>query len=99
RRTAGIVSLICTVFGGLLVVSLTDAAQGLLMLAALLVVPILATIQLGGPGEVVSLISASELRDGLQHLSFPGGGMSVASALVIIRGLAWGLGHFGRPHT
>src|SRR5699024_3295515 len=89
--TVGIVTLIYTVFGGFLGVSLTDVAQGLLMLAALLVVPILATIQLGGPGEVVSLFSASELQDGLEHLSVTGGGMSVASALVIISGLAWGL--------
>src|SRR5699024_8639467 len=96
--TVGTVTLLYTVFGGFLGVSLTDVAQGLLMLAALLVVPVMATIQLGGPGEVVSLISESELQQGLQHLSFTGGGMTVASALVIISGLAWGLGYFGQPH-
>lgn len=96
--TVAVATLLYTVFGGFLGVSLTDVAQGLLMLAALLIVPILATIRLGGPGEVVSLISASELQEGLQHLSFTGGGFTVASALVIISGLAWGLGYFGQPH-
>src|SRR5699024_2740148 len=46
-------TLLYTVFGGFLGVSLTDVAQGLLMLAALLVVPVMATIELGGPGEVI----------------------------------------------
>lgn len=93
-----IFTLAYTVFGGFLGVSLTDVVQGLLMMVALLVVPIMATIQLGGPGEVVSLISESQIQEGLQHLSFTGGEMSVASALVIISGLAWGLGYFGQPH-
>lgn len=91
-------TLLYTVFGGFLGVSLTDVAQGLLMLVALVAVPVIATIQLGGPGEVVSLISESDLQAGLDHLSFTGGGMTTASALIIISGLAWGLGYFGQPH-
>ncbi len=91
-------TLLYTVFGGFLGVSLTDVAQGLLMLAALLVVPVMATIKLGGPGEVISLISQSEIQEGLRHLSFTGGGMTMSSALIIISGLAWGLGYFGQPH-
>ncbi|HIY85761.1 MAG TPA: sodium/proline symporter PutP [Candidatus Yaniella excrementavium] len=91
-------TLLYTVFGGFLGVSLTDVAQGLLMMAALIAVPVMATIQLGGPGEVVSLISESDLQAGLEHLSFTGGGMTTASALIIISGLAWGLGYFGQPH-
>ncbi|WP_343959127.1 sodium/proline symporter PutP [Yaniella flava] len=92
------VTLLYTAFGGFLGVSLTDVAQGLLMLAALVAVPIIATVQLGGPGEVVSLISESDLQEGLSHLSFTGGEFSMTSALVIISGLAWGLGYFGQPH-
>lgn len=91
-------TLLYTVFGGFLGVSLTDVAQGLLMLVALVAVPVIATIQLGGPGEVVSLISESDLQAELDHLSFTGGGMTTASALIIISGLAWGLGYFGQPH-
>lgn len=94
----GGVTLAYTVFGGFLGISLTDVAQGLLMLAALVAVPVIATIQLGGPGEVVSLINAADATDGLTHLSFTGGELTTTSMLVIISGLAWGLGYFGQPH-
>ncbi|OAV59875.1 sodium/proline symporter PutP [Enteractinococcus helveticum] len=94
----GGVTLTYTAFGGFLGASLTDVAQGLLMMAALVSVPIIATIQLGGPGRVVSLIDEADIQVGLDHLSFTGGGLSWASMLVIISGLAWGLGYFGQPH-
>lgn len=94
----GGVTLAYTVFGGFLGISLTDVAQGLLMLAALVAVPVIATIQLGGPGQVVSLINAADAADGLTHLSFTGGELTTTSMLVIISGLAWGLGYFGQPH-
>lgn len=92
------VTLTYTAFGGFLGASLTDVAQGLLMVTALIAVPIIATVQLGGPGQVVSLINEADLQAGLNHLSFTGGGFSGASMLVIISGLAWGLGYFGQPH-
>jgi sodium/proline symporter len=95
----GGVTLAYTAFGGFLGVSLTDVAQGLLIVVALVVVPIIATVQLGGPGQVVSLINEADVQAGLDHLSFTGGeGLSGASMLVIISGLAWGLGYFGQPH-
>lgn len=94
----GGVTLAYTAFGGFLGASLTDVAQGLLMLAALVSVPIIATVQLGGPGRVLSLIDEADIQEGLDHLSFTGGGLSGASMLVIISGLAWGLGYFGQPH-
>lgn len=94
----GGVTLTYTAFGGFLGASLTDVAQGLLMMAALVSAPIIATIQLGGPGRVVSLIDEADIQVGLDHLSFTGGGLSWASMLVIISGLAWGLGYFGQPH-
>lgn len=94
----GGVTLAYTAFGGFLGASLTDVAQGLLMMAALVSVPIIATVQMGGPGEVVSIINEVDLQEGLNHLSFTGGGLSGATMLVIISGLAWGLGYFGQPH-
>lgn len=94
----GGVTMAYTAFGGFLGVSLTDVAQGLLIVVALVVVPIIATIQLGGPGEVVSLINEADVQAGMDHLSFTGGDLSGASMLVIISGLAWGLGYFGQPH-
>ncbi|MBL3699976.1 sodium/proline symporter PutP [Leucobacter luti] len=90
------VTLAYTVFGGFLGASLTDVVQGLMMVVALIVVPVVAIITIGGWGETTSIIDAV----GAGNLSLTGGGALTggAVALVIISGLAWGLGYFGQPH-
>lgn len=55
--TAGFV-LAYTTLGGFLAVSLTDALQGVLMLAALLGLPLVATMSMGGPGHVLAELRA-----------------------------------------
>lgn len=93
----GVITVGYSLFGGFLGVSLTDVAQGLLMFAALIAVPIIATAQLGGPGEVIRLIQEADLGGG-HHLSWTGGGLTSATLVAIVSGLAWGLGYFGQPH-
>ncbi|MEV8337195.1 sodium/proline symporter PutP [Leucobacter sp. NPDC077196] len=90
------VTLGYTLFGGFLGASLTDVVQGLMMVVALIVVPIVAIITIGGWGEL-SRLDASVPAG---HLSLFGGGTLTtgAVALVIASGLAWGLGYFGQPH-
>ncbi len=87
--TAGVV-LVYTLIGGFLAVSLTDVAQGILMFAALLLVPIVATMAVGGPGEVIQSVRAvdPELLNMFRDFSLVG----------VISALAWGLGYFGQPH-
>src|SRR5699024_9445932 len=51
-----IVVLAYTLFGGFLGVSWTDTVQGLIMLVALLLVPILAFGEIGGPGKAFDTI-------------------------------------------
>lgn len=89
------VTLVYTLMGGFLGASLTDVVQGTLMMLALLVVPILALASVGGFGDV-----SAAIRDvDASHLSFFGeGGFSAATVILIISGLAWGLGYFGQPH-
>jgi len=84
------VILAYTVAGGFLAVSWTDAIQGTLMFAALLVVPVLAVAGIGGPGAAVGKLAgeAGALLD-------IGHGMSFLAVLSL---LAWGLGYFGQPH-
>ena len=74
----------------------TDVVQGLMMVVALVVVPVIAIITIGGWGETVSLVETV----GAANLSLFGGAELTAGAvaLVIISGLAWGLGYFGQPH-
>lgn len=90
------VTLGYTLFGGFLGASLTDVVQGLMMVVALVVVPVIAIITIGGWGETVSLVETV----GAANLSLFGGAELTAGAvaLVIISGLAWGLGYFGQPH-
>jgi len=84
-----------TVFGGFLAVSWTDLVQGLLMLAALVIVPIMAVQQNGGiSGIITGLNNKNPELLTLWHdvngepLTYVG----------IISLLAWGLGYFGQPH-
>ncbi|MCZ2264670.1 sodium/proline symporter PutP [Isoptericola sp. QY 916] len=90
----GGVTLAYTLFGGFLGATWTDVAQGCLMLAALVAVPVIAIVELGGWGEVLEGIRAVDAASGTDHLSFLVG----ASVTGVISALAWGLGYFGQPH-
>lgn len=87
--TAGVV-LAYTLFGGFLAVSLTDFVQGCIMFLALILVPVVAMINVGGPGETAALIrSVDPARFDL---------LAGTTAIGIVSALAWGLGYFGQPH-
>ncbi|PRZ08463.1 sodium/proline symporter [Isoptericola sp. CG 20/1183] len=90
----GGVTLAYTLFGGFLGATWTDVAQGLLMLLALVAVPIVAIVEMGGWDVVREGILAADTAAAADHLSFVAG----ASATGIISALAWGLGYFGQPH-
>ncbi|MGX9348393.1 sodium/proline symporter PutP [Microbacterium sp. KNMS] len=89
------VTLAYTLFGGFLGASLTDVAQGLLMMTALILVPIVAISTVGGFGEVGAAISSAAP----DAMSWTGGeAVTGATVLAVISALAWGLGYFGQPH-
>ncbi|MEC1500777.1 sodium/proline symporter PutP [Bacillus sonorensis] len=87
--TAGVV-ILYTLFGGFLAVSWTDFVQGTIMFIALIVMPLVVFIQLGGVGPAFS-----EIRSVDPELLQPFKGTTVIG---IISLLAWGLGYFGQPH-
>ncbi|MFC5930417.1 sodium/proline symporter PutP [Cryobacterium melibiosiphilum] len=84
------VTLLYTLFGGFLGATLTDVAQGILMLIALIAVPLMALSATGGVGP--TLDSIREVDPNL--LSLTAGG----SVLGVISAAAWGLGYVGQPH-
>ncbi|HEY4615919.1 MAG TPA: sodium/proline symporter PutP [Citricoccus sp.] len=90
------ITITYTLFGGFLGASLTDVAQGLLMLAALVAVPTVAIIQMGGWGEMLDSVRAADAAagDGTDRLSL----FADATWIGVISALAWGLGYFGQPH-
>jgi len=94
---AVIVGTVCvvsyTLFGGFLAVAWTDLVQGLLMSAALLIVPIAAMN--GGIGD---LTAALEMKNPELLTLFNDVKGESLSAIAIISLAAWGLGYFGQPH-
>ncbi|MFX3623188.1 MAG: sodium/proline symporter PutP [Ectobacillus sp.] len=79
-----------TLFGGFLAVSWTDFVQGLIMLIALILVPAVTIMHVGGIGPAFTEIRS--IDPALLDI-FKG-----TSLLGIISLFAWGLGYFGQPH-
>ncbi|UWX97828.1 sodium/proline symporter PutP [Arthrobacter zhaoxinii] len=85
-----VVTIAYTLFGGFLAASYTDVVQGLMMVAALVLVPVVGLVKVGGFGGMTD-----SLREVNPELLDPVAG---GTALGIISALAWGLGYFGQPH-
>ena len=79
-----------TFLGGYNAVSWTDFIQGILMMLALAVVPIVVIYDVGGLSEGLKIIESVDASN-LDILR----GASVVSVISL---MAWGLGYFGQPH-
>ena len=88
--TGTFIIVLYTFLGGYKAVCWTDMIQGLLMMGALIVVPLVMLSNLGGYEAAINIVS--EIKP--QNLSMGEG----ISAISIISALAWGLGYFGQPH-
>ena len=90
-----LIILAYTFLGGFLAVCWTDFVQGLLMLVAILAVPILACMAVGGVSEVGEALNgvSPTFLDPLKETN----GQNT-SFISIISQLAWALGYFGMPH-
>lgn len=84
-----------TLFGGFLAVSWTDFVQGLLMAAALLLVPVIAIQNDGGTSAMLDTLHAQNPQ--LLTLWADNEGKPL-TVLAIVSLMAWGLGYFGQPH-
>lgn len=94
------VTVAYTFIGGFLAVSYTDAVQGMIMFASLIVVPVMALIALDNPSDIWTWAASNDYgpyTDGVGNPDYFNmiAGVSVAA---IIGNLAWGLGYFGQPH-
>jgi len=79
-----------TFLGGYNAVSWTDFIQGILMLLALLITPLVVIYDIGGLSKGIEIIASIKP----QHLDI----LSGASLVSILSLVAWGLGYFGQPH-
>lgn len=87
--TAGVV-VAYTLFGGFLAVSMTDFVQGIIMLFALVIVPVVAFTDLGGISATTTAVR--NIDPNLLNIT------SGMTTIGIISLMAWGLGYFGQPH-
>jgi SSS family solute:Na+ symporter len=86
--TAGIV-LAYTMIGGFLAVSLTDFVQGLIMMVALIIMPLVVMFGPGGSaGGSLTEVPVDGFLDLTQGLT----------AIGFVSAVTWGLGYFGQPH-
>ena len=83
-----------TFLGGYKAVCWTDFFQGLLMLAALLIIPIMAALS----GEADSASLSQVITDAAGNEYGFGTSLFGSDWRDIVSGLAWGLGYFGMPH-
>ena len=94
---AGCIIIIYTMLGGFNAVCWTDFIQGMLMLAAIMLLPIIMLIIMGTGNLAEGFIPwGVELPNYLNPLS--SGSLDWKSISDIISGLGWGLGYFGMPH-
>ncbi|ANG61355.1 sodium/proline symporter [Marinobacterium aestuarii] len=84
-----------TLFGGYLAVCWTDLVQGLLMAAALLIVPVVAMQTEGG---ITELFSALEAKNPELLTIWNDASGEPLTWIAIVSLAAWGLGYFGQPH-
>lgn len=83
---AAVIIIGYTFLGGFSAVTWTDFFQGLLVLAAMFIVPLAAVFMLEG-------VSAAKIAE-----QTPGYWNAIANWQDIVSGLGWGLGYFGMPH-
>jgi sodium/proline symporter len=79
-----------TFLGGYNAVSWTDFIQGILMMLALIIVPLVVIYHVGGVSAGLELIKSVDP----QNLDIVNG----TSIVGVLSLLAWGLGYFGQPH-
>lgn len=88
-----VIVVLYTFLGGYLAVCWTDFFQGLLMLFAIVIVPVMAYKNSGGVDNIINTMNEKNLSLNL----FIKEGKTI-SVISIISAVAWGLGYFGQPH-
>lgn len=92
--------LVYTITGGFRAVAWTDLVQGFLMVTALVFLPIVVIVKLGGFGPMFAKLAALDVQSGTPLLMTPAGGKFGLFGLGFVIGqLGIGLGYPGQPHV
>jgi len=84
-----------TMMGGFYAVAWTDFIQGIIMIGALVILPIVGLFEIAEQG---SSLTGAIGNVGSDFVSVVGGKTGWPAIAVIIGGLSWGLGYMGQPH-
>lgn len=90
-----VVIVFYTMMGGFMAVAWTDLIQGIIMIGALVILPVVGLIEII---EEHSGLNAAISSTGTDFSDVTGGATGWAAFAVIISGLSWGLGYMGQPH-
>lgn len=91
--------LVYTTLGGFRAVCWTDFLQGMLMLGALLILPLIAVAFVGTGNLPESFVAWGEAANSENYWNLlSSGAFDWESIANILTGLAWGLGYAGMPH-
>ncbi|MFM1872366.1 MAG: hypothetical protein RL398_1788 [Planctomycetota bacterium] len=90
------VTVLYTLLGGYLAVSITDTVQGLLMVGVAVVVPVAAVVHFGGVGGMADAMRAV---DDAKFLDASAGNVGAAGFGFVLGLLGIGLGYPGQPHA
>jgi sodium/proline symporter len=91
------VILTYTFLGGFMAVCWTDLFQGVLMLAAIIIVPIAGVVRMGGVAPIHAALEAAGKAHMFDLLTYADGAKSVG-VIAMLSTLGWGLGYVGMPH-
>lgn len=90
-----VVIVFYTMMGGFLAVAWTDMIQGIIMIGALVILPLVGFVEIMDEHKSLDAALAST---GASFTDVTGGATGWAAFAVIISGLSWGLGYMGQPH-
>jgi sodium/proline symporter len=91
----GVIVLIYTTLGGFWAASVTDTIQGLVMAAASIAVPVVALVEVGGPGAMADGLEQA----GPQYVDVWNGNSGWTLVAFLVGTLGIGLGYPGQPHV
>ena len=90
-----VVVVFYTLIGGYLAVARTDFIQGVMMFAAILVVPVTAAMSMGGLEMTITAIDTNYPSFWNPLIKPEGTGLGFIEFISL---MGWGLGYFGQPH-
>ncbi len=90
-----VIIIFYTMMGGFLAVAWTDLIQGIIMIGALVILPLVGFVEIMEQHRNISNAMATA---GANFTDVTGGETGWAAAAVVISGLSWGLGYMGQPH-